>query len=242
MDKKKKIAIIIAAVVVIAAVAVAVVLAANKKDNPIYEDTYVAVTDENGDVVFDENGNVVTELASKPASSTTKSTAPKKDNTASSNADNTSTSGKADDNNTTAGKENTTKKETEKKPEKRMVYFELNLPYYYDPGKADVRESELTVHYSIDGGKPEELDLSKCNVTIINGDNKNSEDDIKAGKVKLDRATLRFELGELKGDILVAITMSNVTIQGNNATISPFEDTIKISPVTGTESLEGIDD
>ena len=241
MDKKKKIAIIIAAVVVIAAVAVAVVLAANKKDDPVYEDTYVAVTDENGDVVFDENGNVVTELASKPASSTTKSTAPKKDNTASSNADNTSTSGKADDNNTTAGKENTTEKETEKKPEKRNVSLELNLPYYYDPAKNGPRECELSVNVCING-EWNKIDLNEYDFTITGGDGANSEDDVKAGKIKLDRATITIELGEIKGAVGAAVDITNVTAQNNSGETDEFGDKIVISPVTGTESLEGIDD
>lgn len=242
MDKKKKIAIIVAVIVVIAAVAVTVALVTNKSDEPVYEDTYVEVTDENGDIVFDENGNVVTQLASKPASSTT---APKKESS-SSDEGNANTSADANSNNTTPDDNNETnkptEKETEKKPEKRMVYFELNLPYYFDPAKADARESELTVNYKVDGGNWEKLDLSKCNVTITKGDNKNSEEDIKNGKVRLDKAMLTFELGEFKGDVEVAIEMTNVTIRGNNGKADAFEDTVKISPVTGVEMIEGEDD
>lgn len=250
MDKKKKTAIIIAAIIVIAAVAVTVVLATNKKDDPIYEDTYVAVTDENGDVIFDEDGNVVTELASKPVSSTEKTTAPKNNKTTAKSS--TTSSGKTDsnnngnsNNNNSAAKDDTTKKptetQTEKKPEKRDVTLEINLPYYYDPAKNGPRECEFTVNVCIDG-EWNKIDLNDYDFTITGGDNKNSDDDVKAGKIKLDRATITIDLGKIKGVVEAAVDITNVTALKNSSSVDEFGDTIIISPVTGVESMEGIDD
>lgn len=240
MEKnKKKIVIISVAVILVVAVAVAAAVILTKPEKNLYQDTYVEVTDKNGDIVFDENGDVVTELvtnkepssvsdASK-TSSTTKgsanSSAPSDTTQATTNANNNNTSSTA-----------TTKPTTEsttKKPEKRTVSLEIKVPFYNNMG------TKLIVVYSVDGKPMEKLDLSKCKITVNEG-TFNKAEDIKLGEIVLESGLITIELPEkIKGDVSFAVDFLDVKLQGNNVTIPASDEVGRIKPATGIEALDG---
>lgn len=241
MEKnKKKIVIISVVVILVVAVAVAAAVILTKPEKSLYQDTYVEVTDENGDIVFDENGNVVTELATNKesisASNASQAGSTTKGSGNSSDPSDTTQASTNGNNNNTSSAAATTKPTTEsttKKPEKRTVSLEIKLPFYNN------KETELIVVYSVDGKPMEKLDLSKCKITVNDGEFNNA-DDIKLGKIVLESGLITIELPDkIKGDVSFAIDFLDVKLQGNNVTIPASDEVGRIKPATGIEALDG---
>lgn len=212
----------------------------------------VAVTDENGEVVTDAQGNTVTEVVTDESgnaktetkknitvkegktTTTEKSNGQNNDNNSGNGSNNGGNNGNSGDNNNngnnqggngsnnnTTGKDDTTK--PTEKPKKRDVTINVVLPFYNGV------DTNLTLFYSVDGGKETELETRAVK---LENDN--------FGKNIIEKFVIEDVKGEIDAYIVfkdkdVAITKNSVKVEatGDNSQ----EGTIK--PVTGIEIMDG---
>ncbi|MGN0521153.1 MAG: hypothetical protein ACI4IQ_00800 [Eubacterium sp.] len=135
----------------------------------------------------------------------------------------TSTTQKQTTNKATTKAQTTTEKETTTqtttKSKRREIKVNVKLPFYNNI------ESEITVSYRVVGDKNyKELDSE----TVV-----------------LDGTTVKtYSLGKLKGDVEVIVKLSGVDITGNTITVpaSDEDQEVEITPATGIEVMNGVDD
>ncbi|MGN1328635.1 MAG: hypothetical protein ACI4V4_02940, partial [Eubacterium sp.] len=236
-----------------------------------YKDTVVTipVTDENGEEVTDEEGKVVTEIVTENSTAeasskaenddnsteknsketTNKSskttTAASKKNDVSTSSSSSSNSESSSENAVASGKETTVANSdskattqtttsaitetTTEKSEKREVTVQIELPFYND------LETKLSVSY-----KAAE-DKKYTKLEFENPTDKKEK--LTYETVRLDGKTVKtYELGKIKGDVTVKISMTGVDLSNETIVIPASESTGTISPVTGIEMMQGEDD
>ncbi len=244
--------------------AVCIIFALSACSSKEYVDVVVTspVTDENGETVTDASGKNITEIVTDKSGSAVTSSVEKNSTkaqditvkTSGSSGNATSKKSNIDKSNkvskgsdTSAGnskndktqKEKTTKKattgkengntgktnveekptETTTKSKRRNIKLNVRIPYYTD------KESVITVSYRVVGDKK-----------YKSFDEENIIFDGKTVKT--------YTIEKIKGDVEIIVKMAGADLTANTAVVpaSDVDQEITISPVTGIEVMNGIDD